>query len=467
MVPKQGVLTRGFPLSEPVNIPRRLAEYKRGDRTLFVAITKASSVVVGPIGADFIYMFEDGLPLGTAISNMREKYGEPKESEIHAALTNLLMQIETRAFYQDAEPKDATFEHTMLIRLTNRCNLRCTHCLVSSAPDWPIDHDLSTSEWCSAVDQFAEFCANRGITKPRVTVTGGEALVRKDALDIAKRAKVSGAYTELFSNGVLIVNSRIALAVADAVNEVQISFDGATANVHDAVRGKGMFERTVRGVRLLADAGVKFHIAIVVMPQNFDDLMDNLSSLVRMLGEGFAVKLGVAVKEGRAADNMVYASPAVGEERIQRLIDRMVAEGVRAPKPLKRNLRSVSCGYAHEITVNSDGLVYGCGPQKFPIGNLKTEPFFSIANRVMSNSKRAEIDLVEGCRDCNIRYLCGGTCRLNNISQMGRADLSCCDLAEKERNLALLFGRASNIVPIEVLMAGGNQQDVRQTTVLS
>jgi radical SAM protein with 4Fe4S-binding SPASM domain len=453
MIPKQSEITRSFPLNEPVNIPRRIAEFKRGNKTLFVAITKASSVVVGPLGTEFIYMFEDGIPLGTAISNMRAKHGPEKEAEIDAALTNLLLQIETRAFYQNAEAKNATFEHTLLMRLTNRCNLRCTHCLVSSAPDWPTDHDLSTAEWLATVEQFIEHCAGRGFANPRVTITGGEAMIRPDALEIARRAKSLGAYTELFSNGVLIVNSRIAHAVREAVNEVQISFDGASAEVHDAVRGAGMFDRTVRGVRLLAEAGVKFHIAIVVMPQNYDDLMSNLSSLVRSLGDRFAVKLGVAVKEGRALDDMVFGSPAVGEELIQKLIDRMIEEGVRAPKPLRPNLKTVSCGYSHEITVNSDGLIYGCGPQIHPIGNLKTESFLSIAARTLANSKMAEIDLVEGCRDCNIRYLCGGTCRLNNISRMGRADISCCDLHEKERNLSLLFGRASNIVPIEVLMA--------------
>jgi radical SAM protein with 4Fe4S-binding SPASM domain len=439
-------------MDETVPIPRRLAEYKRGDKSLFVAITKASYVVAGPIGSEFIYMFEDGIPLGAALSNMRAKYGKERESEIRVALTDLLTQIETRQFYQHARPREAMAEQTMLIRLTNRCNLRCTHCLVSSSPDWPKENELSTDEWLAAVEQFAAFTSERGFSKRQITVTGGEALVRQDALEIAHRSKSLGMYTVLYSNGVSIASARVAAAIASAVDELQISFDGATAEVHDAVRGSGMFVRSIRGVDFLREAGVRFHIAVVVMPQNYDDLLLNLGALVRRLGECFVVKLGMAVKEGRATEDMMFRSIAEGEDQIRILIDRLASEGVRAASPFTPNLKNTSCGYARELTVDENGLVYGCGPRQFPIGNLKTESFLSIAERVIGNSRGAEVDLVEGCRDCNIRYLCGGTCRLNNIARMGRATISSCDQAEKERRIGVLFGRAANIVPVKVLV---------------
>jgi radical SAM protein with 4Fe4S-binding SPASM domain len=457
MLPQVATVTRQFPLSESINIPRRIAEYKRGDRFLFVATTKASFVRTGPIGAEFMYMFEDGISLGVALSTLCRKHGAAKEAEIRSALSDLLTQIEARQFYQNAEVFEDAFSQTMLARLTNRCNLLCTHCLMSSSPDWPAHKELTTSEWCSIVGQYAEFVSKRGFSNYHTTFTGGEPLLRKDALEIAQHCKSLGIYTELFSNGALIANPRIAVAISSAVDEVQISVDGATAEVHDSIRGRGMFERSIRGLQLLRDANVKVRIAVVVMPQNFDDLMSGLPALVRRLGEGFLVKVSPAVEQGRATKGMLFASLAEAEEKVRALIGRLVSEAVRVRRPVIPNVMAKTCGYGREITISSDGLVYTCGPQKYPVGNLKSESFLSIAERISQKSMLADIDHVEGCRDCNIRYLCGGTCRLSNIARMGQAEVSCCDQSEKERKIQVLLGRASNIVPLYSLSNGSNR----------
>jgi radical SAM protein with 4Fe4S-binding SPASM domain len=262
-------------------------------------------------------------------------------------------------------------------------------------------------------------------------------------------SKSLGLSTELFSNGVLMSNNNaiVAAIAAAGVDEVQISLDGASAAVHDAIRGQGMFNRTARALCMLRDAGVKVRLAMVVMPQNYDDLLVNLVPLLRRLGDGFQVRLSLAVLQGRADRSMTFPS-LEGEEKLRVLIKQVDGEGVRAPNPIVPNKRTITCGYAKELTVNSDGLVYGCGPQKFPIGDVRKESVLSIADRMSEKALKAEIDLVEGCRDCNIRYLCGGTCRLNNIERKGRAELSCCDQAEKDRKINLLFLRASDLVPL-------------------
>ena len=446
----RGTQTRAFDLDKTVNIPRRLSEYTRGDRTLFVATVKASYINVGPIGADFVRLFEDGVTIRDALAKICASAGS--DVNVVGVLGDLLVQIETRGFYQDAEVKEEVFDSMiMLARLTNRCNLRCTHCHVSSAPDWPTVNELDTVTWLAVVDDYLKFAKERGFPRPRVTFTGGEALSRLDAFDILSHSKSLGLHTTLFTNGVLIVNSRMASRIASAVDEVQVSLDGATARVHDQVRGAGMFERTLRGVKLLAEANVRFRISTVVMPQNYQDLLDNLPALIRSIPGGFNVKLSLAAHEGRASRNMLFSSPAEGEARLNMLIAHLSREEVRPERPLTNNLKATSCGYGRELTVDSNGLVYGCGPQLHPMGDLKKESFWAIADRTMGRSRGAHIDLVEGCKECDIRYVCGGICRLNNISRMGSATVSSCDRANKERNVMKLFGRSSDIVPLSLL----------------
>jgi radical SAM protein with 4Fe4S-binding SPASM domain len=450
-----------FPLDRSVGIPRRLAEYKRGDRTLFVATEKAAYVNVGSMGSYFVHMFEDGLTIREAISSAKDHFGNANDDEIHSALKNLLTQIETRQFYQSAKVTDDSFDQlSMLIRLTNRCNLRCSHCLVSSAPDWPTNNDMSSEMICSVLDHYAAFVDEKGFTNPRVTLTGGEALSRRDAIDIGRHSRSLGIYTELYTNGTLIVNSSMASNISSAFDEVQVSLDGATANAHDSIRGVGMFGRAIRGIRLLREAGVKFRIAVVVMPQNFDDLLSNLPNLFLELGGGFSIRLSLVIEEGRANASMKFPTIAEGERRLKIMLDHLSAKEARRLPIIIPNMKTQSCGYARELTINSDGLVYGCGPQQFSIGDLRKESFLSIASRTVHKSKMAEVDHIEGCRDCNIRYLCGGTCRINNMSRVGKPNVTDCDLANKEYNLMKLFGYSSEIVPLAALTSNTTRRSI-------
>ncbi len=450
MTVSESFIERTFLLDQPVNIPRRLSEYKRDERTLFVATQKASYINVDSIGAEFVHLFEDGVSIRQAIATLKAKYGTAVD--VVRTLGDLLVQIDTRGFYQHAKLVEDSFESTtMLARLTNRCNLRCTHCLVSSSPDWPSDKELSTTTWCSVLEDYSKFAVDNRFAHARVTITGGEALYRLDAFDILAQSKSLGLRTELYTNGVLVVNSRIASKIASMTDEVQISFDGATAPIHDQIRGAGMFARTLKGVRLLAEASARFHLAIVVMPMNFQDLMDNLPALVRSIPGKVPVRLSLAIYAGRAEQSMQFASTVQGEQNIKRLIERLTGEGVGSKRTPIPNLKMKSCGYARELNVDSDGLVYGCGPQLHPLGNIKEESFRSIADRVVMKSRRAEVDLVEGCKDCDIRYVCGGICRVNNMSRTGSATISSCDRANKESNIMRLFGRSSDIVPLSVL----------------
>lgn len=440
-----------FSMDQPVNIPRRLTEYVREGRTLFVASAKGSYINVDPIGAEFVHLFEDGVAIRDALTTLKSRHGD--SVDLMRILGDLLTQIETRGFYQHATLNDEENRTnlTLLARLTNRCNLRCSHCLVSAAPDWPSNNELDSKTWRSILTDYAQLAGERGFSRPRVTITGGEAIYRRDAFEIIAHSKALGIRTELFTNGVLIQNARIASRIASVTDEVQVSFDGATARIHDQIRGVGMFDRTLKAVRLLAEVGANFRFAIVVMPMNYDDLRENLPALVQSIGVPFSVRLSLAVQQGRADESVLFPSLEEGTRKIKLLLNEMVGKNVRNERPYHRNLKTTTCGYAREITINSDGLVYGCGPQVYPIGNLRAESFRDVADRTVGKSKGAEVDFVEGCRECDIRYVCGGICRLANMARTGSATVSACDRANKERNIRKLFGYSSDIVPLTVL----------------
>lgn len=137
--------------------------------------------------------------------------------------------------------------------LTERCNLRCTHCAVPEE-DSPAEEELTLKEW----QAFLVTVMAEGIH--RIVLSGGEALLRRECLDLAESALVRGAsQVVIVTNGTVfspVTTSRlVALQRRYSTLDVHVSIDGATPDTHDAIRGRGTFARTLRGIERLRAAG--------------------------------------------------------------------------------------------------------------------------------------------------------------------------------------------------------------------
>ena len=88
-----------------------------------------------------------------------------------------------------------------------------------------------------------------------VNIGGGEPTVRPDFWDLVDYATAHRVGVKFSTNGIKITPERAeSLAASDYV-DVQISLDGATAEVNDAVRGPGSYATALRAMQNLAQAG--------------------------------------------------------------------------------------------------------------------------------------------------------------------------------------------------------------------
>ena len=89
-----------------------------------------------------------------------------------------------------------------------------------------------------------------------LSLTGGEALLRKDIFDIIRYAKRYPLFVNLNTNGTPVTPT-VAQRLRDAgLDQVRVSIDSATAEVHDEFRGRtGALKATMRGIRRLLAAG--------------------------------------------------------------------------------------------------------------------------------------------------------------------------------------------------------------------
>jgi mycofactocin radical SAM maturase len=189
--------------------------------------------------------------------------------------------------------------------LTYACNLACVHCLSSSGRRDP--RELSTQECKRVIDELERMQVFY------VNIGGGEPTVRADFWELVDYATSRHVGVKFSTNG-LRITPRVAarLAASDYI-DVQISMDGATAEVNDAVRGRGSFEMALAAMTNLAAAGFAgFKISVVMTRHNVGQL-----DAFKEIADRFGAQLRVTRlrPSGRGADVWDELHPMAGQQR--------------------------------------------------------------------------------------------------------------------------------------------------------
>jgi mycofactocin radical SAM maturase len=156
--------------------------------------------------------------------------------------------------------------------ITQRCNLHCVHCLSDAGP--AADDELSTGECRDLVDHLA------ALNVFQVNVGGGEPFIREDFLALLRYAHEKGLVTCVSTNGILIDKAFAGRLSKLTMLYLQVSLDGATADVNDAIRGTGTYRKIMDAMDCLASQHVPFSINTVLTRLNFSQL-DELRKLAR------------------------------------------------------------------------------------------------------------------------------------------------------------------------------------------
>jgi mycofactocin radical SAM maturase len=199
--------------------------------------------------------------------------------------------------------------------LTYACNLSCVHCLSSSGKRDP--RELTTQQCKDIIDELQRMQVFY------VNIGGGEPTVRSDFWELVDYATAHQVGVKFSTNGVRITPEVATKLAASDYVDVQISLDGATAEVNDAVRGPGSFAMAVRALENLSAAGFKdAKISVVVTRHNVDQL-DEFKSLADQYGA--TLRITRLRPSGRGADVWDELHPTA--EQQVRLYDWLVARG--------------------------------------------------------------------------------------------------------------------------------------------
>ena len=148
--------------------------------------------------------------------------------------------------------------------LTDRCNLACGYCDIPRVPS----DEMSSAEFCRAISDLAA----AGMV--RASFSGGEALLRDDAIEIIGHARSLGLTTSLNTNGWL-AESRLD-RLAGLLDMIVFSLDGPR-DLHDRNRGRqGSYDRVITGIRHARTLGIPVATMTVVADDHLNGV-DHLS----------------------------------------------------------------------------------------------------------------------------------------------------------------------------------------------
>jgi mycofactocin biosynthetic radical S-adenosylmethionine protein MftC len=293
--------------------------------------------------------------------------------------------------------------------MTYACNLLCVHCLSSSgkrAPD-----ELTTVEAKALLDEWA------AMKVFYVNVGGGEPMTRPDFFELMEYAIARRIGVKFSTNGTLV--DRVAarwIATTDYL-DVQISVDGASPDVNDAIRGGGSFSRARKTMELLAAEGFTFKVNHVVTRRSFEEL-DSLHAMVTGLGGQLRVTRLRPSGRGRA----VWDALKLTQEQNRRLYgwlrahpDVLTGDSFFHLSALGAPLDGLNmCGAGRIVCcVDPRGDVFACPfvlADEFRAGNVRDSSFAAIWTESPLFERLRGWEVGGQCRTCGAYSRCHGGC---------------------------------------------------------
>ncbi|MGH9043784.1 MAG: mycofactocin radical SAM maturase [Acidimicrobiales bacterium] len=294
--------------------------------------------------------------------------------------------------------------------LTYACNLACVHCLSASGRRDP--RELTDAEAVSLIDELAAM----GVFY--VNVGGGEPMLRASFFDLIEHATGRGIGVKFSTNGTRL-NEAAARRLARMDNlDIQVSLDGATAGVNDAVRGESSYAAAIAAMDNLAAADFgPFKLSVVATRDSLLEL-DALVALADRYGAQLRItRLRPSGRAIRSWDDLRPTSTQLVSLHAWLLDHQEVLTGDSFfhLSALGKPLAGLNmCGAGRVVClVDPVGDVYACPfviDEQFRAGNVRSGGFGQIWRASVLFSQLRSTKSAGACASCGSYDACRGGC---------------------------------------------------------
>ncbi|WP_028957417.1 radical SAM protein [Sulfitobacter sp. 20_GPM-1509m] len=157
-----------------------------------------------------------------------------------------------------------THPETLWFNTGTLCNIECVNCYIESSPTNDALVYITADEVRDYLDQLTE----RAWPVTEIAFTGGEPFMNPQMIDMTEAALERGYEVLILTNAMRPMMRKSMQDGLVRLNAeypgkltLRISVDHHRAELHDAERGKGSFDKTLKGMEWLRDNGFRMAVA--------------------------------------------------------------------------------------------------------------------------------------------------------------------------------------------------------------
>jgi radical SAM protein with 4Fe4S-binding SPASM domain len=316
--------------------------------------------------------------------------------------------------------------NTIHFELTERCNLRCIHCLYPKISN----DELSTEEIYGILLQLKEI----GVFN--LALSGGEIFVRKDIQKILDFLLEHRFLLAIYTNGTLLTRSLIEKIAALNPTSVEISVYGATPEIHDRITTvPGSFQKTISTIQAFNDCGVNVIFKGFLLRDNFHQRWEMIA-LAHKIGVLYVFDFNLIPMVNGEKSN-IWSGLTI--EQIRKMYHEVAEDGLILRNNVALKSRESQLPQGGKVICNP-GVINGCiGPNgevfpcpvlRKPMGNLREKSLEDIwKTDKIDDIRYMKLEDLDSCPDCLLLEYCNrcpGVAYLETGDYLGPAPLSVC-----------------------------------------
>lgn len=301
-------------------------------------------------------------------------------------------------------------------QLTKNCNLRCWFCGQWGNKGFFSDSygiPMTLTDWKQVADQLVEYGAIAGML-PDIMLWGGEPLMAPFFDELVVYLRRKGFSLGLVTNGVLL--HKHSDLIKKEFKHVFVSVDG-DRECHDAVRGKGVFDRVAENLKQIRDGNAFISLMCVISESNFEKLEDIPAVLSELSCDEIILQemIGLNAMEIaqykqwmlntfgiHATDIDGWENDLLADERKETVLKQILSKKYRKPvKYIAHGICDQTCKSpsSHIHIAWNGNLLYCTDFYDFSAGNVHKTSVTEIFENELSERFRREIES-ENCVTC-------------------------------------------------------------------
>lgn len=279
---------------------------------------------------------------------------------------------------------------TAYMHLTMRCNFNCSYCYNR---DWyeNFKDELKTDEWLEIANRLSK------TTIKHINVTGGEALVRKDAGIIIKKLSELKFKVSLLTNGSLLDEKYG--EVLPYVNSVVLSLDSENEHSNELNRSAFGFRNILQVIKKIAvEFPEKLVVRSVITANNINEVKGFHDRLKKDYGVKHTIK--TMFLPNRAED--IAQVPEL--EKMMPINDTEIGDS---------NVYYRCSAGKKIIALSPSGNIFPCQSlmyEEFKMANIFDGDWLEKVKKSSTALMPRLLDEKKGCADCQYKHFCGGGC---------------------------------------------------------